>query len=99
MSDWNDTRSGTMNRLLGSVFAVDDDRRMPRPCPVCQAPAGHVYLHGLERGHGSAWAWCSDCRHFLRGTIRLPRWWRDLASINAARLVGTPDYLEERKDE
>jgi hypothetical protein len=103
MTDWSHERSGTLNRLLWSVLDKEDGRVMPRACPVCGVVAGHVYLHHLEREWSSVWAWCSDCRNFLRGVMRAPRWWRDLDLIDPAqlqdesKLAATPHYLDDMK--
>jgi hypothetical protein len=95
--DGNETAEKMLNEILRTIVQ-GENMKMPRPCPAClnHQPTLHAYFH--SRGGdkvGGVWIWCSQCAHFFHGSIRPPRWWKNLETIDVGSLTSEPTYLEQ----
>lgn len=93
---WRDDDDKILN-ILDDLYA--EKERFPVICPVCGKRDGHAYLHKHNENsqRGGLWLWCSACRHTSHSSYQLPLWWKNLDSLNTAKLASFPDYLEEHK--
>ena len=72
---------------------------VPLVCPICGKKQVHYYIHKWSEQslRGGIWVWCSQCRCFSHGTIKVPEWWENSDSIPISQLNSLPDYLEDNK--
>lgn len=72
---------------------------VPIVCPICEEKQVHYYMHKWNEQslRGGIWVWCSRCRCFSHGTIKVPEWWENCEDIPIGELNSLPDYLEDNK--
>ena len=77
-----------------------DIKNFPAECPVCGRKAAHLYAHiyDAKTRKGGLWVWCSDCKSFSHGSIKVPDFWKNCPIIELEKLCAVPIYLEEMKE-
>lgn len=91
---WKDDRDEIDDLWCGFLNKSD---RYPCKCPICKKRDAHICVHRYQGKKGTAWMWCSECRHCTHGTMFIPGWWEDDDFIDIYRTASHPDYLETQK--
>lgn len=88
---------GSLARIYKNFDKID---RFPVTCPKCQKNSVHIYLHINDKTkRGGLWIWCSSCRVFFHGSVRLDVEWENCPKVEEEKLFAIPDCLDEIHDE
>ena len=72
----------------------------PYVCPVCGEKSMHLYLNrDKNTEHGGVWNWCESCHGYSHASCRIPGWWKNLDIIEQDKLLHSPEYLNEHKEQ
>ena len=91
MDKWTDGL--TMGSVLTAYYSGNE---VVSDC--CDSPQVHFYVHKFNpaSSHGSAWAWCSNCKKY----VHLDGFTADIKNcnnVNPSKLCAVPEYLESIK--
>jgi hypothetical protein len=95
MSRWDD--SITADPLEDYIRSAEAEpvSRLPATCPICKYDRVHIYFRRhTNDGFGGGWVWCSHCRRFFHGRVKVPTWWVDATFLSDEALTAVPDDLD-----